>query len=534
MSGLPKIITPLLLILFSSLPVQAETTIDISPVPEYGDTIPIDTPLNRQGKIEGEIGPKPNQIKFPDLSKENGFYSGEEGFLNALPQETQQKLKFNDPTQQEIKDKFGGKIAHPLCDKAKIIKTGEETEERETADPIIQSNPVGFTPPTDFFQIILRTGFWQSILVPQKGSDLEFGIDVSQRNPDNQAGCNPDKQGKGAEAVTVQNDPPAPLNFLGSLFGNVFDFLKDFFAGTFEGGVRVVARVEQTKYLPGETVLADQTVGGNGFLNFFKPEGAEFTNQGDQEEQVAYRVLKEDRSDIGITYKGVSSLKGGTLDLVKSLYPEGMAPTSLAAVTTSAPGSVPSGFLGGIPKPNRALGGVIGDAAAAFGVPTPVLTTIAWVEGRAMWDLTESEIEQYSAPGAISPINPTPNGCRAVGPMQFLIGGIATSCPPKLTGTEMPNVWGDYASAINEATGENRTPNPRNIKDAIYATAKKLKRHSQTATGYITWNEADVKRAVSGWYGQCEPDDNTQAVFGPGKGYCDYVWGIVVQSRQPF
>lgn len=507
-------------------------TIDITPTPEYGDTIPIDASLNRQGEINGEIGPKPNQVKFPDLSKEEGFYSQKDGLLNALPQGIQQDLKFIDPTKQQINDKFRGKIAHPLCDKARIIKSGEETEEIETTDPVIKSNPVPFTPTEDFFQTILKTRFWQSIFVPQKGSDLNFSLDAREPTISSQVGCNPDSQGKTAEAVPVQNDPPAPLNFLGRLFENVLGFLKDFFAGIFEGGVRVAAKVEQTKYLPGETVLADQTVGQNGFLNFFKPAGAEFTSQGDQEEQVAYKVLKDDRS-VGVTYKGVSSLKSGTLDLVKSLYPEGMAPTSLAAIIAPPPTS--SEFPRGLPRPDsQALQNLINNAASSFGVPIPVLAAVAWVEGRAMWSLTDNEVEQYSAPGAVSPINPTPNGCRAVGPMQFLIGGVATYCPPNRTDTEMPDVWSEYANAVNEAAGENRTPNPRNIKDAIYATAKKLKAHSQTAQGYATWGENDVRKAIAGWYGQCEPDNNTQARFGPGKGYCDFVWEAVVQSRQPF
>lgn len=329
--------------------VRAET-LDITPSPEPGDTIKIEAFPNRQGEIEGEIGPKPNRVKFPDLSKEEEFYSREDGFFNALPQVTQRGLKFNDPTPEEIKARFRGQIAHPTCDDVQVIKeftdpeTGELVQIREVDNQTsVKSAPVPFTPTQDFFQTLLRTRFWQSILVPQKGSDLNFSVTSSQPSvPDRREKCVPDTNGEPVDIVTIENAAPSPFDFLGGLADKIRSFLQNFFAGIFKGDVRVIAKLEQTKYLPGETVLADQTVGGSGFLNFFKPEGAKFTNQGDEKEQVAYRVLKEDRNSIGVTYKGVSSLKGGTLDLVKSLYPEGMAPASLAPVT---PVSRPSSSL---------------------------------------------------------------------------------------------------------------------------------------------------------------------------------------------
>lgn len=527
--------------------VYAET-IDISPQPEYGDTIEVGTYLDSQGKIEGEIGPKlPNQLKFPDLSKEEDFYSKEAGLFNTLPQSEQQSLNFKDPARQEIKDEknnLGGEIAHPLCGKAKLRKDdGKSFVETETTDPIIKSSPVSFTPTEDFFQTILRTRFWQSILVPQKGSDLNFNITSSKAViPDKKDYCVPDKSGKPVEIVTIENAPPAKLDFFGGLFKNILDFIKDFLAGKFGGAVQVTAKLEQTKYLPGETVLSDQTVGNNGFLNFFKPEGAQFTNQGDEKEKVTYRVLKEDRENTGVTYKGVSSLKGGTLDLVKSLYPEGMAPESLAEITTAPPqgnlvGYIPPGPLAtGLPDPkSKELENLIKSAATAFGVPIPVLSAVAWTESwhqnRGMWDYMDEEILRYSAAGAQSPLNPQPNGCRAAGPMQFIIGGVATDCG-KYTGQDMSNIWSSYANAVNEAARENRTPDYRNIKDTIYAAAKKLKEGSGTPRDDIIWNESTVRSSISAWYGSCQADSITQARFGPGKGFCDFVWDILVASRQ--
>lgn len=515
--------------------------LDITPQPQYGDDINISTPISDKSDVErAKIGPKQNELKFPELSKEETFYSNTQGMFEALPQDLTQDLKFTDPTLQEIEKDFKGQITHPTCGEAKLIreyatKRGRGTSQTERVS--INPNPVEFTPTQDFFQTILRTRFWQSIFVPQKGSNLDFSLsNPGQPSITSAAPCNPDLAGKTAEVLQIANDPPQPL--LGGLLGIIqsfFDFLKKIIEGGGSGNIRLEAKLEQVKYLPGEMVFADQTVGNAGFLNFIRPESASFSNQGNEEEQVSYVVLKDNR-EVGVTYEGMASFKSGTLDLVKSLYPEGMAPTSLASVApVSAPGSIPSGPLAqNLPAPkSQKLIDLIKQAATSFNVPVPVLAAVTWVEGAGMWSYADEEIERYSAPGAKSPLNPEPNGCTAAGPMQFIIGGYARDCGPLYTGKTLKSIWDGYKDAVNEATGENRTPDYRNIKDSIYAAAKKLRGGSGMGNN-PNWDEQAVKRAVRSWYGSCDPDSTTEGRFGKGKGFCDFVWGIVVQSSGPF
>lgn len=325
-------------IFISSSFVYAET-LDITPQLEHGDDININTNIGNRSYIENARigpGPKPNQVKFPNLSQEESFYSNTQGMFEALPQDLIQSLKFKDPTPEEIEKDFKGKLAHPTCGKARIIKrytaswnAGEITT---TEDVPLSSDPVSFTPTQDFFQTLLRTRFWQTIFVPQKGSDLNFNL-APPGQPDIRSelsDCETDIAGKTAEIITVAHEPPKPFDLSGIL--GIIDSFLGFLKGLFEqgggGGMTLEARLEQTKYLPGETVFANQTTGEAGFLNFFKPEGVKFSNQGDEEEQVPYVVLRDNR-EVGVTYKEMSSFKGGTLDLVKSLYPEGMAPASI-------------------------------------------------------------------------------------------------------------------------------------------------------------------------------------------------------------
>lgn len=330
-------------------PVFAET-LDITPQLEHGDDININTNIGDRSDIENtRIGPKPNEVKFPNLSQEKVFYSNTQGMFEALPQELIQSLKFKDPTPEEIEKDFKGKLAHPTCGRARLIKrysTSRTARETITTEDVpLSSDPVSFTPTQDFFQTLLRTRFWQSVFVPQKGSNLDFNL-APPGQPDIRSelsNCESDVAGKTAEAVPIANEAPKPFNLAGVLgtIDNFLSFLRGLFDRGGGGTMTLEARLEQTKYLPGETVFAEQTVENAGFLNFIRPESVPFSNQGDEEEQVPYVVLKDNR-EVGVTYESMASFKSGTLDLVKSLYPEGMAPTSLASV---APASGPSSGL---------------------------------------------------------------------------------------------------------------------------------------------------------------------------------------------
>lgn len=261
------------------------------------------------------------------------------------------------------------------------------------------------------------------------------------------------------------------------------------------------------------TGVNQKSVKEAGFINFIRPEEEEFS---------------------GFPTGGqLAEFKGATQDLKNSLVPSGV----VLSDTFSGNRPLPSGPLAkGLPAPkSRELENMIKDAAIAFGLPLPVLATVAWTESwhqaRGMWEFTDEEIRRYSEPGAISPLNPNPNGCRAAGPLQFLIGGIAVDCGV-YTDRGMPDVWGDFKNAVNEATGENRTTDYRNIKDTIYAAAKKLKQGSGTSKNDTIWSEGAVRQSIQSWYGSCLADSITEARFGPDKSFCDFVWEIVLASRK--
>lgn len=323
--------------------VRAEP-LDINPEPVYDDILPLSGNLPRSGgSIKGEVGPKTNQLKFPNLTKENSFYANEESARNALPAELIDELKFQEGA------KIEGKIGHSTC-KVEVIKyTPTEGE------PIIEKYPdsrakvdtksTGFTAPKEFSDLILRTRFWQSVFVPNQSSDLDFRlsppslpdeVELNKRLTE----CQRVNDGVSlGESTAVRNDPPSPLGGFANFLASVFDSIKDFLLNLVKGvNVTFVASVQEVKYLPGETKFEKQTVGKEGFLGFFKPEGVPFSKAGDEKEQVPY-VAGEDRNrTVEINYSGVASFKSGTLDLVKSLYPEGMAPASLVSVVP-APGT---------------------------------------------------------------------------------------------------------------------------------------------------------------------------------------------------
>ncbi len=167
------------------------------------------------------------------------------------------------------------------------------------------------------------------------------------------------------------------------------------------------------------------------------------------------------------------------------------------------------------------LEGIILQAASWAKVPAGVLNGIGLSEnlGGAMI-LSESQITQYSAPGAVMP------GCavsvdNAQGPMQFL-----------------PSTWDRYKNAVNIATGQSRTPNICNIEDSIYAAAWKIKCDSisssdaaaveECTSGHFTkynysgsssaWDKSLVDSVAGSYLGACVDPRY------PDVHYCDSVW----------
>ncbi len=194
---------------------------------------------------------------------------------------------------------------------------------------------------------------------------------------------------------------------------------------------------------------------------------------------------------------------------------KGVAAFTIYISDTSLAGScgicnLPGGFPLG--NSSLALQQLLVDAGNAYDVPAPVLAGIMYWEGRQIFGYPDGEVVRYSLPGAQDPTNCTPNGCGARGPMQFLNDGVATDCG-SYTGRLMPDTWGGYADAVN-ITGEGRSPNVCNIKDAVFAAAKMLRTRSGAAAG-CGWTIENVYAAGSAYYGSCS---------GSNAFYCDAVW----------
>jgi len=192
-------------------------------------------------------------------------------------------------------------------------------------------------------------------------------------------------------------------------------------------------------------------------------------------------------------------------------------------------------------------------AGAFFKVPAGVLVGVASIEGPQIFSYSDDEILAYSADSGgsgidgqgIDPANSTPNGCGAVGPMQFLIDR-DSNYPAWVDTCENPaaavtNVWGQYKTAVNIAKVSSiSNPDARNIRNAIYGAAWKLKCDSgapadECASGNFSrydhtdnpneeysdaWEREDVDAAAGGYYGAC--------VSSTGYEYCQTVWDIYV------
>jgi len=157
--------------------------------------------------------------------------------------------------------------------------------------------------------------------------------------------------------------------------------------------------------------------------------------------------------------------------------------------------------------PPSALQEILQNAANKFGTPYCVLEAVALVEGGYMWNYSNSEIEQYSAPGAEDPTNCTANSAGASGPMQF------TNRP------DSGYQWNAYKNA-----GGRINPKICNIYDSVYAASKKLANDGGGIAG--SWSTENMRRAIAGYYGRCHDcstTPNKPDCKRLGMSYCDFV-----------
>ena len=235
--------------------------------------------------------------------------------------------------------------------------------------------------------------------------------------------------------------------------------------------------------------------------------------------------------------------------------PEGPTPT-LPGKPTLPPGEAA-----------KSLNELFQKAGSWAGMPWSVIKVMAIIEGSSyhvgddleninsgVFALSADEIIIYQQPGAKAPINCRPNACSAAGIMQLTTTGCVPfdTCEVKRDDTTnvdcalcspackyRPSAWSYYKNAVLEYENDGRTPNVCNLKDAIFAAAKKMKNDSGTAFGVLgEWSRLTVYRVAERYYGACTPCNEAKLGTGAayacqrlGKTYCEFVWDYY-QSRQ--
>jgi len=169
---------------------------------------------------------------------------------------------------------------------------------------------------------------------------------------------------------------------------------------------------------------------------------------------------------------------------------------------------------------SKELQNLIVEAAQWARIPTELLTTVIRGEGCGGGDprndptgartggicqYTDAQILSFSAPGAEDPRNcpgggTTPDG-QGKGPLGMYHDSVA---------------WTPWANAVNMATGENRTPNICNIKDATYAAAYLLSAsydgcanpgfNVSSAPSPNSWTQNQIQSSLTAWGQGCNVD----------------------------
>jgi len=256
----------------------------------------------------GETGPNTDSMKFPKLDREYDYYSTKEFQDRILPEELRGQTQFASPPPLQ------GEIAHVGCGKSTIGDKDTETR--------VGKSETKFDVPDSYGKTLMITSFFQSIFVPSKDTNLKFSVkapSASPQPPDYLTECQNDQNGQSLESTSISNTSPKPLSLFGQLISTIRGLIDNLLNG--RGSVATDVKVQQIGYIPAEKQFEDQTVGDNGFLNFFKPEERPFSKEGDQVEKVPYKVLGQSQ-DAEVGYLGMSSYKSGTIDLVRSLLPE--------------------------------------------------------------------------------------------------------------------------------------------------------------------------------------------------------------------
>lgn len=285
------------------LPVVKESVLDLS-------TLKLSVP-----SFSGETGPNKDQLLFPQLEEEHKYYDTDEFYRRSLPVEFLKRGYPRFEAREEDPTLLEGTLAHPGC--GNLIKNGQDM------GPTKNKSNTTVTPDINYAETFLRITWWQSIFVPDQSSTLKFKLLKPEpaQIPENYPDCDNRNGVPLGDTITLNN--PAPFQFP-DILGGILGFLGSLFSGP----TKIEFALQQDKFLPAEKELQENSVGKEeGLLNFFKPGEVAFTRQGDQDEIVKYKVVGDDKDNVGVNYDKVAELQSGTVDLIKSLYPKELAVT---------------------------------------------------------------------------------------------------------------------------------------------------------------------------------------------------------------
>lgn len=165
-----------------------------------------------------------------------------------------------------------------------------------------------------------------------------------------------------------------------------------------------------------------------------------------------------------------------------------------------------SEWIGGEMIKSNSLKALVADAAKKYNVPVQVLMSTMWLEtcrtAGSICNLSDAEIQQYSAPGAEYPYNcagggggTTPFTGKSKGPFQFYHNLCSdTNGNGQCEANEKLIDWG--------FTRESASDNICNVRDSIYGAAKLLAynyNRSGSAPAASQWSLEDGKRTLTRW-----------------------------------
>src|SRR3989344_5407811 len=263
--------------------------------------------------FSGKTGPRLNELYFPDYTQEEGLFLDKEIIKSTLPYEL---IKQDYPIFENADLK--GFVGHSGCDN--VVVNNQRTETGAKVNQDLEESD-RFTATNSLNRLLTGFRFWQSLYVEGKGSSLKYRTNQPIGVPDvpqNRSNCN-QRDGESYNEAPKIGNPEAPdaIGFLAGVGGLIEDIFKNALKTLGLGiVVPVEIKVQQEKYLPGETAFMEES---HDFLNSFIPY-EETGTPIDQEEQNSYWIFGEG-STKGVNFLGAKSTQEKTVNLVKSLRP---------------------------------------------------------------------------------------------------------------------------------------------------------------------------------------------------------------------